>query len=117
MAKFKIKAISYGYATVEAETKEEALDIARHEMDDSDFEWDNNFSDVQIAKSEGLFYIKQEDLPKFWHKNTVYIECGDGPDDDVLAAENNYTLKDCLAMQDVRFFIDVERLLYQCSYS
>lgn len=54
MAKFKIKATSYGYATVEAETKEEALDIARHEMDDSDFEWDNNFSDVQIAESEDL---------------------------------------------------------------
>lgn len=116
MAKFKIKATSYGYATVEAETKEEALDIARHEMDDSDFEWDNNFSDVQIAESEDLFYIRQEDLPKFWHKNTVYIKFGAGPDD-VLAAEDNYTLKDCLAMNDVRFFIDVEQLLYQCSYS
>lgn len=116
MAKFKIKATSYGYATVEARTKDEALDIARHEMDDSDFDWDNDFSDVQIAESEGLFYIKQKDLPKFWHKNTVYIKFGDGPDD-VLAAENNYTLKDCLAMKDVRFFIDVERLLSQCSYS
>lgn len=116
MTKFKIKATSYGYATVEAETKEEALDIARHEMDDSDFDWDNNFSDVQIVESKDPFYIKQEDLPKFWHKNAVYIEFGDGSDD-VLAAENGYTLKDCMAMNDVRFFIDAERLLYQCSYS
>lgn len=62
MTKFKIKATSYGYATVEAETKEEALDIARHEMDDSDFEWDNNFSDVQIAENEGLFYEKIQEI-------------------------------------------------------
>lgn len=116
MTKFKIKATSYGYATVEAETKEEALDIARHEMDDSDFDWDNNFSDVQIVESKDPFYIKQEDLPEFWHKNAVYIEFGDGSDD-VLAVENGYTLKDCMAMNDVRFFIDAERLLYQCSYS
>ena len=45
-----------------AETKEEALDIARHEMDDSDFEWDNNFSDVQIAENEGLFYEKIQEI-------------------------------------------------------
>ena len=49
-------------------------------------------------------YIKKADLPKFWENRAICIEFPDGSD--VLAQENGYTLKQCLNMDNAKFFLD-----------
>lgn len=53
---------------------------------------------------ETIIYIRKEDLPKYWETNAICIEFADGTD--VLAQENGYTLEQCLAMTDAKFFLD-----------
>lgn len=49
-------------------------------------------------------YISKEQVKELWDKKPICIEFADGSD--VLAQENGYTLEQCLAMSDVRFFLD-----------
>lgn len=49
-------------------------------------------------------YISKEQVKELWDKKPICIEFADGTD--VLAQENEYTLEQCLAMSDVRFFLD-----------
>lgn len=50
-------------------------------------------------------YISKEQVKELWDKKPICIEFADGSD--ALAQENGYTLEQCLAMSDVRFFLDV----------
>ena len=50
-------------------------------------------------------YISKEQVKELWDKKHICIEFADGSD--ALAQENGYTLEQCLAMSDVRFFLDV----------
>mgnify|MGYP000049871209 FL=1 len=47
MAKMRVMVVKYGYAVVDAETEEEALELTR-DMKDSDFDW-SDFNDAQIV--------------------------------------------------------------------
>ncbi len=49
-------------------------------------------------------YITREDLERYCDSKGICIEYQDGTD--VLAQENGYTLKQCLAMNNVKFFLD-----------
>lgn len=49
-------------------------------------------------------YITKRELETLWNKRAICIEFADGSD--VLAQENGYTLQQCLAMTDARFFLD-----------
>ena len=49
-------------------------------------------------------YISKEQVKELWDKKPICIEFADGTD--ALAQENGYTLEQCLAMSDVRFFLD-----------
>lgn len=50
MAKMRVMVIKYGFATVEAETESEAIEIAER-MADNEFDW-SNIDDVQVAESD-----------------------------------------------------------------
>lgn len=43
--KYRVMVTAYGYADIEADSEEEALDIV-DDMDNSDFNWDNDFSSL-----------------------------------------------------------------------
>lgn len=49
--KYRVMVTAYGYADIEADSEEEALDMV-DDMDTSDFNWDNDFSslDAEIAE-------------------------------------------------------------------
>lgn len=49
-------------------------------------------------------YITKQELEDLWETNAICIEFADGSD--ALAQENGYTLEQCLAMDDARFFLD-----------
>lgn len=49
-------------------------------------------------------YITRGDLVRYWDNKGICIEYPDGKD--VLAQENEYTLEQSLAMDDVKFFLD-----------
>ena len=49
-------------------------------------------------------YITKQELADLWEKKAICIEFADGSD--ALAQENGYTLEQCLAMDDARFFLD-----------
>lgn len=49
-------------------------------------------------------YITKEEVEALWDKEAICVEFYDGSD--VLAQESGYTLEQCLAMDDVRFFLD-----------
>ena len=49
-------------------------------------------------------YITRWDLGKYWDSKGICIEYQDGTD--ILAQENGYTLEQCLAMDDVKFFLN-----------
>ena len=49
MAKMRVMVTKYGFATVEAETESEAIEIAER-MADSEFDW-SNIDDVQVTES------------------------------------------------------------------
>ena len=49
-------------------------------------------------------YIKKEELKKFYDRQAICIEFPDGSD--AMAQDNGYTLEQCLAMDDVKFFLD-----------
>lgn len=48
--KYRVMVTAYGYADIEADSEEEALDMV-DDMDTSDFNWDNDFSsfDAEIV--------------------------------------------------------------------
>lgn len=48
-------------------------------------------------------YLSQSCLKDYWNDYAIAIEFQDGTD--TLAQENGYTLEQCMAMQDVRFFL------------
>lgn len=50
-------------------------------------------------------YISKTQLKELWDKSPICIEFANGTD--ALAQENGYTLEKCLAMNDVRFFLDI----------
>lgn len=43
--KYRVMVTAYGYADIEADSEEEALDTV-DDMDTSDFNWDNDFSSL-----------------------------------------------------------------------
>ena len=47
---YRVMVVSYGFADIEADTAEEALNMV-DDMDNSDFNWDNDFSsaDAEIV--------------------------------------------------------------------
>lgn len=49
--KYRVMVTAYGYADIEADSEEEALDMV-DDMDTSDFNWDNDFSslDAEIVE-------------------------------------------------------------------
>lgn len=49
-------------------------------------------------------YITKQELADLWEKKAICIEFTDGSE--ALAQENGYTLEQCLAMNDARFFLD-----------
>ena len=51
-----------------------------------------------------LHYISRNELPKYWETRSICIEFADGSD--ALAQENEYTLEECLQMEDAKFFLD-----------
>ena len=50
-------------------------------------------------------YIKKkEELKKFYDRQAICIEFPDGSN--AMAQDNGYTLEQCLARDDVKFFLD-----------
>lgn len=43
--KYRVMVTAYGYADIEADNEEDALAMV-DDMDDSDFDWDNDFSSI-----------------------------------------------------------------------
>ena len=69
-------------------------------------QWD---SEEQPVTYNGNYMVMPEYLTKdqvrdLWETKPIVIEFADSTD--ALAQENGYTLEQCLAMTDVRFFVD-----------
>lgn len=56
------------------------------------------------CKSKSIQYITKEEVSKYWNTRNICLEFADGTDS--LAQENGYTLKQCLDMTDVKYFLD-----------
>lgn len=69
-------------------------------------ELDTAYDVDAVVEQAGLkpCYISKEQVKELWDKKPICIEFADGSD--ALAQENGYTLEQCLAMSDVRFFLD-----------
>lgn len=52
-------------------------------------------------------YITNDQVAALWDTKPIVIEFADGTD--ALAQENGYTLEQCLAMTDARFYVDVAK--------
>lgn len=50
MAKMRVMVIKYGYAEVDAETGEDAIELTQN-MDDSEFDW-SDFDDAQVVDDD-----------------------------------------------------------------
>ena len=53
MAKMRVMVVKYGYAIVEAQTKEDALELTRN-MKDTDFDW-SKFDAEQVVEDNVNF--------------------------------------------------------------
>lgn len=69
---------------------------------DKEDDFNSVYFDFVIDKT--VVYIQKEDLSKYWETNAICIEFADGTD--ALAQENGYTLEQCFAMTDAKFFLD-----------
>lgn len=69
------------------------------------YKFDEEIEFIKKLSNKKVNYISKTQLKELWDKSPICIEFANGTD--ALAQENGYTLEKCIAMNDVRFFLDI----------